>query len=436
MSFPHPPCPQHSDTRSRPSNPSLPVSVPHCVNQWLSALNLHSALQQAELLCQTLDQYNHERLSPTTRMVLMELLRPAVFQACQQIERQYVIDGVDGELTLRSAARLMQLLHVHLRCGYQMVALAKEPLAPQQRARALQRCMRSAKEVQIYATLHYRLPPPGLWLKAHQLFQTAVQLELTDIGVTDSTLQGAERQTIAQAYTDNLLLALIQPLRLPRSQIRILADQLSRLAPAIAILPATPGSRLSVATDLDQPFNNLSCATLRSTLALDTDSLMDALGSVGGMVEDAMLQGLRMTLNGRLPPRIVPAPIGKTVEVVLDICQLRKHVNNSYPGSQSLPSTLSCKNSQPGKDKVAGCTCSSAKRQRSEAPPLPTRYNAQLLSNKGEGICLQWPRAANDRLHTGMLLALRTSPTAPWRIERLACAMYDGQGQMIVTLGG
>lgn len=317
MSFPHPRCAQSPHTVPSPSNPPLPISAPHCVNQWLNELNLRPVIQQAELLCLTLDQYNHERLSPTTRMVLLELLRPAAFHVCQQIERRYVIDCVDGELTPRSAAKLMQLLHVRLHCGYQLVAITKEPLAPQQRARAIQRCMRSAREVQIHATLQYRLPPPGLWLTVHQLFQTATQLELTHIGVTDGTLQGAQQQTIAQAYTDNLLLALIQPLRLARPQIRSQADQLSRLAPAVAILPAAPGSRLSLATDLDQPYNNLSCAPLRSTLALDTDSLMLAVGSVGGMVEKAVLQGLRMTLNERLPPRIAPTPVGKSVEVVL-----------------------------------------------------------------------------------------------------------------------
>jgi len=435
MSFPHPPRAQAPDAFTPQPGQPTPGSVPAHLEQWLNGLARHPHLQQAELLCLTLEQYNNERLLPTTRLVLLERLRPAAFAVCQQIERQFGSDGQEGAFAPHVAAKLMQLLHLHLRRGYQICAAAQDALAPEQLASALQRCLRSAKQVQIYAALQQRRSPDGLWLKLHQQYQTAVRRNLHRIAVNDSTLPMDPHQTIEQAYTDNLLLALIQPLRLSCAHLRTLASHLSHLCRHVEILPATPGSRLSLATDLDQPFHAFSGAALSPTLELDSQSLLQALDTAGGLLEEAVLRGLRLILNGRLPPRIVPAPIGRTVEVVLDICQLRQHVNNSYPGSQSLPTTLSCQNKRSANVRLAGCACGTEKRQRSEAPPLPTRYNAKLLSNTGGGICLQWPHGANDRLHAGMLLAIRTSPTALWKIERLAWAMYDSHGQMIVTLG-
>lgn len=399
MLFPHPPRLQAPGTFPCRLTRQLPTSTPSQLEHWLAQLHQHPPLQQAELLCLTIAQYNNERLLPITRMLLLELLRPTVFEIGQHIEGQYPSNCADNGLATRTAARLMQLLHMHLRRGYHRVLTQDVKLASEQQNKALQRSMRSAKEVQIYAALQYRCPPAGLWLKLHQHFQLALQLGLHNKEIADSTLHPVDQQTVEQAYVDNLLLALIQPQRLARARIRAVADELSPLCRHSGIQRAIASSRLALATDLDQPFRDQRSAELSPTQELDSRSLLNAVDKFGSLIEDDVLQGLRLAMDGRMSQRIEPTPASTDVEAVLDLQQLTKHL--ASPDSDGN---------------------------------ITLRYKARLLGSNKEGICLHWHHPGNHRLQVGMLLALRSHPDAPWHLEQVIWAMHNDKEQLILGL--
>jgi len=228
------------------------------VSKWAAELPATRITHTSVLLYQALPEVNRLETTISTRLEMLESLRPYVQQCIKGLAQSFLNKPlILPEETMKTAV-IAQALQKHMTNGYCLAATQllkrsqQHELKPQEQEQLLFSLHRSLtglglqflRSTQLYAPI-----PAQLWQEAHALYQLSEQLELHQSGVTDALLsQGATSCT--QAYIRTLLLASARPNQLRQQDMQTLFDALEPWSKLVHLSPESDNQRNLFIVDL------------------------------------------------------------------------------------------------------------------------------------------------------------------------------------------
>jgi len=196
---------------------SFPVE-PKAVARWVEELPRANPQVTLARLADAFSQLRQRALQGGQRAAALDLLRPAVMEAVQFLERQLHTSSFPLSSQASQAAEACINLHRELANGYRTAA--HELLAPAGSVSFLRRG--STAQILVRGALHharllslcyflYRMPLPGSWFGLHALYRFARASGLATKQV-DEPVDGGSR-SVEQLYLQCVLLALSNPFR-------------------------------------------------------------------------------------------------------------------------------------------------------------------------------------------------------------------------------
>jgi len=278
------------------------------VSKWAAELPATRITHTSVLLYQALPEVNRLETTISTRLEMLESLRPYVQQCIKGLAQGFLNKPlILPEDTMKTAV-IAQALQKHMTNGYCLAATQllkrsqQHELKPQEQEQLLFSLHRSLtglglqflRSTQLYAPI-----PPQLWQEAHALYQLSEQLELHQSGVTDSLLsQGATSCT--QAYIRTLLLASARPNQLRQQDMQTLFDALEPWSKLVHLSPESDNQRNLFIVDLSSKhgphYREQGCDKSNPSIReLDVSPMLD---SIHKQREDSDLQIIK------IPPRM------------------------------------------------------------------------------------------------------------------------------------
>ncbi|MBV4486380.1 molecular chaperone [Pseudomonas sp. SWRI153] len=201
---------------------------PRDLKRWIAGLPKANIGETARLLYQGLGELNSLLTPGDNRLHLLELLRPEVYFVCQHLERHFLHQAIMLDERSRKVSNLCQALQAQLAIGYKQIVLRIAPKYSKERAAlvstALQRAAHALKGQLVRATQLYSSPPEHLWLELHQLYRSAVQLQLHQRRLRDDLAYLTSELSVEQTYIAALMLGSARCNQLRQSQISRLAE--------------------------------------------------------------------------------------------------------------------------------------------------------------------------------------------------------------------
>jgi len=205
---------------------------PAALTAWLDDLPLIDTARCLELLNDALQQINALILPPQRRRETLELLVAPVMCTTAALSKKFLDKPLPLQGTnLAYATQTLELCN-QMATGYRILVkdLKKNEAGQQQLAIALHRALRCLSEILLTSYRIYVQYPEGLWKTINSLYALADEYKLTELPVTDITLQTPAVTTIATIYKQTLLLSLACPYRLRQNEIQFVHDTLQNWA--------------------------------------------------------------------------------------------------------------------------------------------------------------------------------------------------------------
>lgn len=203
--------------RSSAAGGTFPVE-PKAVARWVEELPRANPQVTLARVNDAFAQLRQRALQGGQRGAILELLRPAVLEAIQFLDRQLQTSTFPLSPQASQAAETCMSLHRELSIGYRTAA--HEALAPAGSVSFLRRG--AAAQLLVRGTLHhvrllslcyflYRMPLDGVWFGLHSLYRFARSAGIATKAM-DEPADGGSR-SVEQLYLQGILLALSNPFR-------------------------------------------------------------------------------------------------------------------------------------------------------------------------------------------------------------------------------
>ncbi|MBF7730981.1 molecular chaperone [Pseudomonas sp. N040] len=466
---------------------SLCEASPKGLAEWLGNLPKANLGESARLLYQCLVELNQLETSSSSRMRLMELLRPEVLFVCKQLERHFLNQSVVLDERPRKVANLCQALQSHLANGYKLIvvqdASSFRKEHAQQLATALQRSLHSLFGPLVRACQLYCAVADSVWLEIHLLYQTASSLNLQQLQVSDPLSPPGTLQTVENAYLSALLVGCARTSQMRQNAIANLAEVIPAWAPLARLVAADkPGALFWVPTTRDappRPKSRFSDTEKQALLGIDPAPLVDAISRYQEAAEDSpaqaclpgakrlpaeQLEHLRTAWGDSTERTSQRFPAQGKVSLCIGMTSVHYFMSGEQAFGDVLKSPASAafgrrKKSDDGTDvwarsfdaqaistsmrgeameeiqykAPAGQQGSFAGTSESEKYPL---YSLSLVSQSPEGYCLSWSHAVPGQLQAGELLGIQDPSRKNWSLAvvRWIRQVRTGGTQMGVEL--
>ncbi len=217
MSEPYQQLGEQLPERSSAAVGSFP-SDPKAVARWVEDLPRANPQVTLARLADAFAQLRQRSLQGGQRAAILDLVRPAVLEALQFLDRQLQTSSFPLSPQASQTAEACLNLHRELANGYR--AAAQETLAPSGAVSFLRRG--SVSQLLLRAAVHharllslcyflYRMPLPGTWFGLHSVYRFARAAGLAAKAVTEPSEGGP--CSVEQVYLQSVLLALSNPFR-------------------------------------------------------------------------------------------------------------------------------------------------------------------------------------------------------------------------------
>lgn len=256
MSEPYQQLGEQLPERSQSAAGSFP-SEPKAVARWVEELPRANPQVTLARLAEAFNQLRPRALQGNQRAAILDLLRPAVLEALQFLDRQLQTSSFPLSPQASQAAEASLNLHRELANGYR--AAAFEALAPSGSVSFLRRG--TVAQILLRAALHYarmlslcyflyRMPLPGSWFGLHSVHRFARAAGLAGKAIAETSEGGA--RSIEQIYLQAVLLALSNPFRFSQREQNDLWPICHELVGELELKESTAGDgdfAIPVATD-------------------------------------------------------------------------------------------------------------------------------------------------------------------------------------------
>ena len=190
---------------------------------WVAALPRANALATQQSLAQALDSLMGQKLDGSTRLSVLEELRPTICESIGLLKREYKGSSLPLQSLQAAAAQQVEAFHLGLAHGYRKAAVeycAPSGSIPMLRggnvATALARAQWHYCQALSSAWRIYRAPAPGVWLGLHRVRNFAHEHKL-DTRAVDDAIAGAPAE-INTLYLQALLVAVTHPLAFSQAE--------------------------------------------------------------------------------------------------------------------------------------------------------------------------------------------------------------------------
>ena len=198
---------------------------PKKVKAWLEELPIANLGETSQMVYKLLVSANSSILEPKIRNNILKLIEPTISSLVDALERQFVNHHIALTEKQRKIAALVQALQTELALGYHAsiesilldgVKFSNKKLLAQSICAATY--FHSLVVFRCY--LLYSPIPSRLWRELYQLYQFAMQFELTDLEV--ETSEKLDNSTIKNNLIRSLLLSTASPYQLKQSEMLLL----------------------------------------------------------------------------------------------------------------------------------------------------------------------------------------------------------------------
>ncbi|CAM3781996.1 hypothetical protein [Parendozoicomonas haliclonae] len=235
MKFAIPECTREQLTFSNPDKASI--------QEWIANLPKTNLGETARRLYFALQDLNGVDLPVTTRLSILEQLRPSIYYACRELSVHFLKKALTLTEKQRKIASLSQALQSHLLIGYKIVISQqlKGELDSQGKKNlviAIHRAVTESSQTLLRCYQLYCSPPKNIWKELHTLYRLAETYNLHKAAVDDRECKGNSQKTIACSYKKALLLSRARPNMLRQQELGQLFDTLSDWSGAATLEPS------------------------------------------------------------------------------------------------------------------------------------------------------------------------------------------------------
>ena len=244
--------PQHLDTL-RFCEPNA-----NALSQWLLEQPLGKPKQFSVLLYTLLPEINQLQCQSQTRIDLLDILRPVVYQCVSSSHQQHLQKPLQLNKQSTRVAMMSHALLRHLCDGY-LIAIKTELDSgsdPKRIAKCIFFALHGLGQLYFHCAQLYASTAPLFWLKAHSLFQMAEEHGLSHESIVAYHEPG-ENRTIAKAYKRLILLACSHTNQLPQVDIGYLFDAFESWADLSQIVEAQSSDHSTPCRYWADPFEDL-----------------------------------------------------------------------------------------------------------------------------------------------------------------------------------
>lgn len=204
---------------------------------WVDSLPMANIGETSRQLYHAVIEFNQLKISDTSRLELMDLVRGPIHFVCAQLNNRYLNQGVVLDEQQRKVANLAQALQTHLAIGYKIVIqnlLAQGNVKQKASlAKAVHRTMHELIPAVLRSYQLYIQTPAGIWKEIHQLYQIASAFNLQSEIIKDPVEKTA--LNIQQVYLKTILLGACQPNQLLQRELSDVFENLGTWATSIEI---------------------------------------------------------------------------------------------------------------------------------------------------------------------------------------------------------
>ncbi len=228
------------------------------VSSWLSTLPMANLGQSTRQIYQAISELNRVRMLPNARLDMLELLRGAVYQVSQGLNKHYLNQPIVLPEQARKIAELAHTLHLQLATGYTIVATHTAALGKrsgQNRPESLiaKAIFRAITEHTLNMRRHFQLYQPvkhNVWSTLHQLYLLAKQHKLMDHSIEDTKCGDG---SIQNNYLRALLIGCCQPNQLRQEDFHCLFKLLTGWANLCYLQPVSDATLFAINPEDDKP---------------------------------------------------------------------------------------------------------------------------------------------------------------------------------------
>ena len=186
------------------------------IQGWVNSLPKANLGETARRLYFALQELNQVRLPASGRLSILELLRPSVHYACNELSSHYLKKALTLTEKQRKIASLSQSLQSHMITGYKIVVtqLQNTDLDSQRKKHlviAIHRALTESSQALLRCYQLYCNTPKSLWKELHALYLLAEQHNLHRVTVEDRENTDSTPKTVVDSYKKSLLLSRARP---------------------------------------------------------------------------------------------------------------------------------------------------------------------------------------------------------------------------------
>ena len=240
---------------------------------WVDDLPMANMGEASRQLYHAIIEFNRLKVSDTTRIELMDLVRGSIHFVCQQLDARHLNQGLVLDDQHRNLANLAQALQNHLGVGYKIII---QNLLTQDSnkhkdllAKSVHRTMNELLHTLLRAYQLYLPTPAGIWQEIHQLYQIVSGFNLQNKPIADPFEEPT--LNIQQTYLKIILLGACQPNQLLLRELKAVFTALGQWACHLSIEEVANEKSILVINP------NLDCAPYYRYL-IKKSNLSDYLG--------------------------------------------------------------------------------------------------------------------------------------------------------------
>lgn len=421
------------------------------VARWVEELPRANPQVTLARLADAFVQLRQRALQGNQRAVILDLIRPAVLEALQFLDRQLQTSSFPLSVQASQAAEACLNLHRELANGYR--AASQETLAPAGAVSFLRRG--SVSQLLLRAALHharllslcyflYRMPLPGTWFGLHSVYRFARSAGLASKTVAEPSEAGAS--SVEQVYLQSVLLALSNPFRFSQREQSDLWPICRHLVGELELKEAQSGKEdfaVPVSTDRGPGYiPEEREAAAAQVLWLDLTPLRSQLE---GPLQSVGVEQLHLRLKRQRKSMDAPAELLRRLRAGWGTAAARRarrlgatHSLDTVIGLSGLHYFLSGEQDFDAfMHQVTGHRVGAAPHaswaQATQETVKASRVRGQVLDQSLGGYRLLWPRETGIRIRVGEVLGLTIAHEEDdplWMVGVVRWMRYHGDGSV------
>jgi hypothetical protein len=408
------------------------------VSEWAGLLRPTQIEKTSSLLYSALPEVVQLKTSPSARFELLEILRPHVQSAIQQLSKYFLHQPISFSEAAQKSAILSLALQKQMIDGYSICArdflikLRKKNKIPEQAITSLHRALTGSGFLFMRSQQIYSTPPSGLWKTIHTLFRIIDSFDLEEQRIADDVQPIHKVSSLQAHYWTTLMLSCAKPQQLSQNDIAVLYNafiEWSELLKFELALSKDPDNFYYVNLDSDRApeYKSRQKAEEQDQLLLELNfqNLVSQLSKHSRHHDEPVNSSITIPrdMSFAVVNHVLDAwsNIGqrkqdrRQVKLTADFCVGLSHCHYYLNNNQDFETFLQSKKlSGDLTSPVGGLTPLESVNQVSHSQENTHRVEVQNISNGG--YCLAWQKNQPVKIEAGEIVCIKEFGKKHWMV--------------------